>query len=140
MHEKFLNPTQDSGRDFLLREISGSVVMLNLLHFRKVADYSESPHLAPGHPISGEQAYQLYMEATLPFLSASGGEILFMGKGGRYLIGPQDEQWDVIMLIKQKSVDSFMQFASNPEYLQILGHRSAALEDSRLLPLEELSF
>jgi hypothetical protein len=30
-----------------------------------------------------------------------------------------------------------MAFASNPEYLSGIGHRLAALEDSRLLPLVE---
>src|SRR6188768_16064 len=125
MRETFINPTQESGRDFLLRQIPGSVVMLNLLRFRKVADYSENPSLAPLHPISGEEAYQLYMEATLPYLQASGGEIIFMGKGGSYLIGPKDEAWDVAMLIRQQSVDSFMLFASNPDYLNIIGHRNA---------------
>jgi hypothetical protein len=31
-----------------------------------------------------------------------------------------------------------MAFASNQEYLAGLGHRTAALEDSRLLPLVEI--
>jgi hypothetical protein len=30
-----------------------------------------------------------------------------------------------------------MAFASNAEYLAGIGHRTAALEDSRLLPLQE---
>jgi hypothetical protein len=30
-----------------------------------------------------------------------------------------------------------MEFASNTAYLAGMGHRTAALEDSRLLPLEE---
>jgi hypothetical protein len=73
----------------------------------------------------------------LPFLKESGGNIVFLGKGGRYLIGPQDEQWDLVMLIRQKSLSDFMTFASNQEYLAGLGHRTAALVDSRLLPIIE---
>ena len=60
-----------------------------------------------------------------------------MGKGGKYLIGPQDEDWDVILLVKQSSVNTFMEFARNEKYLTGMGHRTAALQDSRLLPLEE---
>jgi len=37
----------------------------------------------------------------------------------------------------QTGVASFFAFASNREYLAGVGHRLAALEDSRLLPLVE---
>ncbi|MEZ5475782.1 MAG: hypothetical protein R3E72_12375 [Steroidobacteraceae bacterium] len=39
------------------------------------------------------------------------------------------------MLVRQSSSQSFLPFASRPEYLYDMGHRAAALEDSRLLPL-----
>ena len=125
MNERYLMPTQESGRDFIMRKISGSVVMLNLLRFREYADYSETPWLAPCEPISGAMAYELYINHTLPYLKKSGGEILFMGKGGNFLIGPADEKWDVALLIRQSNVESFLAF------------ESAALEVSRLLPLVE---
>ena len=111
--------------------------MLNLLRFRDTADYSATPELAPTTPISGEAAYRLYMTHTLPHLKASGGEILFFGQGGPFLIGSSDERWDAAMLVRQSSVESFVAFASNQEYLNGIGHRLAALEDSRLLPLVE---
>ncbi len=137
MKESYLKPTQEAGRDFVMRRIQGKVVMLNLLRFRAIADYTESPELAPESPISGEEAYQLYIKHTLPFLQESGGEILFMGDGGSYLIGPSDERWDAVLLVQQSSVESFLAFESNQAYLKGIGHRTAALEDSRLLPLSE---
>jgi hypothetical protein len=120
---------------FFSRRISGSIVMLNLLRFRAIADYSSAPSLAPALPISGEEAYRLYMEHTLPYLKASGGELLFYGAGGDFLVGPSSERWDVAMLVRQASVSSFLAFASDKNYLSGIGHRTAALEDSRLLPL-----
>ncbi len=140
MTEKYLNPTQEAGRDLILRNISGPVVMLNLLRFREFADYTQTPELAPLNTISGKEAYQLYIKHTVQHLLKSGGEILFVGKGGAFLVGPQDEQWDEVMLIKQNSVDDFIAFASNQEYMKGLGHRTAALEDSRLLPLVESEY
>ena len=137
MKESYLTPSQEAGRNFIMREIKGNVIMLNLLRFRKIADYSNSPELTPNNPISGKDAYQLYIEHTLPFLKSSGGEILFMGKGGDYLIGPTDERWDAVLLIKQNNVESFLNFESNQDYLKGIGHRTAALEDSRLLPIDE---
>ncbi|MEO6845114.1 MAG: hypothetical protein ABI184_08075 [Ginsengibacter sp.] len=61
MIEKYLNPTQASGRDLIMRNISGPVVMLNLLRFRKFADYSETPGISPLLPISGEKAFKLLL-------------------------------------------------------------------------------
>ncbi len=133
----YLSPAQTAGRDFLMRNIEGPVIMLNLLRFQTMADYRESPHLAPPSPISGEEAYHLYIKHTIPFLEKSGGEIVFMGKARHFLIGPPEERWDAVLLIRQKSVDSFMAFASDAAYLKGMGHRTAALEDSRLLPMTE---
>jgi uncharacterized protein (DUF1330 family) len=131
----YLDATQDSGRAFLMRGIRGEVVMLNLLRFRKVADYAASPELAPEQPITGAEAYGRYIAHTMPYLKESGGDLLFLGDGGAFLIGPPEERWDLAMLVKQASVESFMAFASNPAYLAGMGHRIAAVEDSRLLPL-----
>lgn len=133
----YLEPTQEAGRRLFTRNIPGSVVMLNLLRFREVADYSATPHLAPPTPISGAEAYRLYMEHTEPHLKESGGEVIFLASGGHHLIGPPEERWDAAMLVRQASLRAFMAFASNPAYLAGMGHRVAALEDSRLLPLVE---
>jgi hypothetical protein len=134
---RYLEPTQDSGRAFVTRQIAGPVVMLNLLRFRETADYSATPHLAPPRPISGADAFQRYIDHTLPYLRETGGDVVFLGTGGRFLIGPESERWDMMMLVRQRSVASFLSFASHDAYLAGLGHRTAALEDSRLLPLVE---
>jgi hypothetical protein len=138
-HGPYLEPSDEAGRAFFTRALRGPVVMLNLLRFRRIADYSATPELAPSEPISGEQAYARYIAHTLPFLEASGGEVLFLGKGGELLVGPSRERWDAAMLVRQRSADAFLAFATNAEYLAGLGHRQAALEDSRLLPLVEAS-
>jgi uncharacterized protein (DUF1330 family) len=133
----YLEPTQASGRMFFSRPIRGPVLMLNLLRFRVTADYSATPQLAPVSPISGDMAYRLYMEHTLPHLEKSGGKVIFFGRGGHFLIGPGDERWDAAMLVRQESSAAFLAFATNEQYLTGIGHRTAALEDSRLLPLVE---
>lgn len=134
----YLEPTWEAGRAFAARQIQGSVVMLNLLRFRDLADYSAAPALAPPKPISGAEAFQRYIEHTLPYLRESGGDLLFLGNGGAFLIGPPEERWDMAMLVRQQGVESFFAFASHEAYLAGLGHRTAALEDSRLLPLAEV--
>ena len=133
----YLEPTNDNGRLLVERAITGPVVMLNLLRFRESADYSAFPELAPVEPTSGREAYDRYVAHTMPFLTAAGGELLFLGTGGSYLIGPLLERWEVVMLVRHASVQVFMEMAENEEYLAGLGHRVAALEDSRLLPIVE---
>jgi hypothetical protein len=135
MTDRYLEPTQASGAALMARAIPGEVVMLNLLRFREVADYSASPELATSAGISGREAFQKYIDHTLPILRASGGDLDFLGEGGKYLIGPQEERWDLVMLVRQKSLAEFMAFATNEVFLTSLGHRTAALEESRLLPL-----
>lgn len=137
MNSSYLDVTDDAGRTFMMRGIQGPVTMLNLLRFRPVADYAASPELDPGRPISGREAFDRYSEHTQPFLTASGGEVLFFGDGGPWLIGPPDEAWDAAMLVRQPSVDAFIAFNRDAGYLAGIGHRTAALLDSRLLPLIE---
>jgi uncharacterized protein (DUF1330 family) len=139
MQTVYLEPTRQAGAALFSRQIQGEVVMLNLLRFKTIADYSQHPQLAPADPISGREAYLRYIQHAQPFLQRSGGEILYTGSGGSFFIGPTTEWWDMVMLIKQKSLNDFLQFATNADYLAGLGHRSAALQDSRLLPLETIS-
>lgn len=139
MTERYLDPTHEAAVALFQRNIDGPVVMLNLLRFRDVADYSATPELAPDRPVTGAEAYDAYIAHTLPFLEDSGGEMMFLGEGGSFLIGPADERWDCAMLVRQASLDAFLRFAENDAYLKGIGHRTAAIEDSRLLPLEARS-
>ena len=128
MNERYIDPTQESAAAFFMRNISGPVVMLNLMRLREVADYAATPELAPEEPISGREAFRKYMEHTAPFLEASGGEVIFLGDGGQFLIGPQAERWDLVMLVRQRSAADFMAFAQNEAYLAGLGRMPLMLE------------
>ncbi len=133
----YLDPTGDSARALMSRGISGPLLMLSLLRFRPWADYTDYPQSAPTLPISGRDAYDVYVEHTLPFLTATGGSVSLLADGGQYFVGPSDERWDVAMVIRQASIEDFFAFASNPAYLAGVCHRTAAVEDSRMLPLVE---
>ena len=138
MSEKYLSPTFEAGKHLFMKNIQGPVINLNLIKLKKEADYSAHPDLKPDEKISGWDAYFTYIRETEPFLKEIGGEILFIGKGDMFLIGPENEYWDLCMLIRQKSVNDFFSFEQNEAYMKIIGHRMAAIKDSRLLPLEEI--
>jgi len=109
--------------------------MLNLLRFRETADYSEASDLEPEDPISGEEAYAIYSAYTLAHLESVGGAVVFMGEAGSLLIGPQEARWDRVLLVQYPNLAAFVAMTQNPEYREGAGHRTAALEDSRLLPI-----
>ena len=135
----YLDPTDANAVALFQRGITGEIVMLNLLRLREEADYSQLPELAPTKPISGREAYDAYIQHTLPFLQATGGDLLYLGKGGDYFIGPEHQGWDLAMLVRQNSLDDFIAFASDEAYQKGIGHRTAAVYDSRILPLETLN-
>ena len=135
----YLEVTQEAGRAFVMRQLQGNVIMLNLLRFRQIADYSATPELSPAAPISGAEAFQKYIDHTLPYLRETGGDLIFLGTGGPFLIGPESERWDMVMLVRQTSAESFLAFAAHEAYLGGIGHRTAALEDSRLLPMTQIA-
>jgi hypothetical protein len=136
MNKYYLEPSQEASAKLYSKQLKGEIYMLNLLRFKETANYTEFPLLAPLEPISGKQAFDSYIKHTIPFLKDSGGNIVFMGICSDFFIGPSDEEWDFVMLIKQQSLQSFLAFASNPAYIKILAHREAAIVDSRLLPVE----
>lgn len=133
----YLAPTDAAARALIARGMSTPVVMLNLLRFRDLADYSHAPDMAPASPIGGFEAYDRYARGILPLLKATGGDVLFEGTGGDWFIGPEGEGWDKVLLVRQASVASFLAFARDPEAIRLGAHRTAALADSRLLPLTQ---
>ena len=134
----YMDATDANAVALFQRGISGEIVMLNLLRLRGTADYSNHPQLAPDSPITGAEAYERYIKHTLPYLNETGGDLLYLGKGGQYFIGPENEGWDLAMLVRQNSLEDFIAFATHEEYLKGVGHRDAAVYDSRILPLETL--
>tara|TARA_R110002049_G_scaffold33375_4_gene109762 strand:- start:20871 stop:21299 length:429 start_codon:yes stop_codon:yes gene_type:complete len=137
--QKYINVNPESGKRFYQDfHAKGKIVMLNLLKFREKADYTNFSEIKPKDEIKGEEAYQVYLKKTLPELKKAGSRIIYYGKSNNFLIGPESENWDAVLVVEHESVLKFMEFAQNKDYLKNAGHRTAALEDSRLLPSTEI--
>jgi len=137
MSKPHINVLEEVGQKFFSQQHSTAIVMLNMLRFKTTADYSSFPLLAPANEITGLQAYKRYMKCVSPLLLKIGSELLFSGNSAQYLIGPPEEKWDAVLLVKYQNKKQFLALVTDKEYLAISGHRTAALEDSRLLPLVE---
>lgn len=106
------------------------VVMLNLLRFRDQAAYSD-----PSEACSGREAYKRYSQTSVRTIAAVGGSILFGGRAHESLIAPPGETWHQIFLVRYPSAAAFRTMMSMPEYQACVRHRTAALADSRLVPI-----
>ena len=120
-----------------LEELTGStsddpIVMLNLLRFKDEADGIDAG-------ISGAEAYGRYAAAAAPFLERAGGRLLIATAAQQTFIGPTEREWDLALMVEYPSRKTFLQMATDPDYLEIHQHRDAALEDSRLIVCEQVS-
>ena len=108
------------------------IVMLNMLRFRETAAYPD------GRPaISGRAAYAKYSAEASKQVAQVGGSLVWIGEALGSVIGPPDEQWDQIFLIRYPSFEMFIRMINSAAYQDIVVHRTAALKDSRLIATRE---
>jgi len=114
------------------------IVMLNLLRYKEHADYGDRTDVAP---CSGREAYfQRYAQIIAPLMAADGARLFWAGKVLAYVIAPADELWDDVALVEYPSVAAFRRLIGNPTYQsEAAFHRTAALEDSRLIALVKMA-
>ncbi|MFP5466790.1 MAG: DUF1330 domain-containing protein [Gammaproteobacteria bacterium] len=108
------------------------VVMLNLLRFHDQAAYADTDQ---AEPCSGREAYKRYSQTSLQTIAAVGGRVIFGGKAYEALIGPQGERWHQAFLVQYPSPAAFRAMMAMPQYQACVHHRTAALADSRLVPI-----
>lgn len=128
---RVIDPTPESFRA-LSRDVPADVpvVMLNLLRYRDAAAYpTDSAH----EPCTGREAYARYTAHALAAVAAAGGEVVFHGSALAHPIAPPDERWDDILLVAYPSVGAFLKMVMAPAYQAQSIHRTAALEDARLV-------
>jgi len=127
----YIDPTGEQLQRFMEKGPDGPIVMLNLLKFRDKAAYADDA----GEPTrSGAEAYGVYSETALQKVRGVGGSLFFGSPAHAAVIGP-DGEWDMVALVQYPSRQAFLTMVSDPEYQACTHHRSAALADSRLIPM-----
>lgn len=111
------------------------VVMLNLLKFKPQAEYQPEDN---AEPCSGAEAFGRYGAGVNPLMEARGAAPIWQGRPSGMLIGPQDKDWHLAILVRYPSAQAFIDMVSSDEYRAISCHRTAALADSRLIAHQEL--
>jgi len=126
---KTINPDQAKLPEILAKIPKGKpIIMINLLKFRDKAQYPDG-----SISCSGREAYQAYARIASKTVAEIGGEMFWRGPVHGCLIAPEGETWDEALLIKYPSIEAFKKMVAMQEYQQGAVHRTAALEDSRLI-------
>lgn len=108
------------------------VAMLNLLRFRDVALYDNED--LP--PCGGREAfYKRYAAVATEMLAARGGKLIWVGHAAGHTVCPPDERWDDILIAEYPDTATVAAMFSDPAYQAVVKHRTAALMDSRLIPM-----
>lgn len=123
-----INPTAEQLRALVGSSDTTPIVMLNLLRFKDRADGIDADGA-----LTGREAYQRYAEAVGPHLARAGGSVIFMADDSETVIGPRDERWDMVLLVRYPSRQAFLAMIADADYQAAHEHRAAALADSRLV-------
>ncbi len=111
--------------------------MLNLLRYREQADYGDR---ADEPPCSGREAYHGRYIPAFGAVAPEGIQLFWYGGVLARLVGPTDERWDEVALVRYPSFAHFRRVVENPRYLaEAAPHRRAALADLRLIAIAEAS-
>jgi uncharacterized protein (DUF1330 family) len=119
-------PAAEQIQALLASTEEGPVVMVNLLKFKPRAD-------APCEGMSGEEAYRLYGDAMVPFVTSRGGRLIWSGKVASQVIGRGGEEFHSIAIVEYPSRQAFVEIATDPYVAEIGRHRAAGLEMQWLL-------
>lgn len=104
------------------------IVMLNLLRFRDKARYKDGEA-----DYDGREAYRRYSLVAMNKVQGVGGELVWAGDTLAGVIGPEDEHWDEVLLVRYPSIQAFAAMLADPEYKEATKHRTAALSEARLI-------
>lgn len=128
----FVDPTSEQLEAFRSLPTDTPIFMLNQVRFRERADYADDTH------VSGAAAYGQYATETAPLLNGVGGEVIWRGLPETTLIGPNEENWDLVFIVRYPNAHAFLKMITSDDYRQAVTHRKAAVEDSRIIRLTEV--
>ena len=128
----YVDPEREQFDAFKALPRDEPVAMLNLVRFREQAAYAD------GREATGAEAYAAYGRESAPVFRRVGGEILWRGRPDVMLIGPADKQWDLVFIARYPTAAAFLEMVTDPDYLEAVKHRQAAVLDSRLIRTAEL--
>jgi uncharacterized protein (DUF1330 family) len=118
-----VHPSEAQAQAFFNAPEDGPFVMINLLKFRKNAEY---PDGSDAH-LTGREAFLRYGMAVRAHIERVGGKSGYAGPVTGLMLGEVEELWDMVALAEYPSLAAMRSMVEHPEYLEIAKHRSAGL-------------
>ncbi|OYU69613.1 MAG: DUF1330 domain-containing protein [Alphaproteobacteria bacterium PA2] len=133
-----IDPDREAWAQFRSLASDQPIHMLNLVKVKPLATYPED-HPDHGKGLTGLEAYRAYGRTTAHILKRVGGRQVWSGKPQVMVTGPQSEAWDIAFIAEYPSPAAFIEMVRDPEYRELVKHRTAGVEDSRLLRLDPVA-
>jgi len=131
----YIDPDRDAWAVFKDLPRDQPIQMLNLIRLKPQATYPEG-HADHGKPLSGLDAYRAYGRTTAHIFARVGGRQVWAGRPQVMVTGPGAEAWDIAFIAEYPSSQAFIDMVRDPEYRELVQHRTAGVADSRLLRLD----
>ncbi len=128
----YIDPDREGWAVFKSLPRDQPINMLNLIRLRERAAYPVG-HADHGASISGREAYRAYGRTTAHIFKRVGGRQIWVGAPQVMVTGPQDERWDIAFIAEYPSTQAFIDMVRDPEYQELVKHRTAGVVESRLI-------
>ena len=143
-----ITPTREQFTEFAHGRPDGEVVMINLLHFARSDDTTETKAKAEtktktepeaADDSQGKGAYREYSDQVVKMVEARGGKVIWTGRPESVLIGDSDaDDWDLVALVSYPSRSAFIDMVTSPKYEEAHTHRERGLDRTVLLACEPM--
>jgi uncharacterized protein (DUF1330 family) len=121
--ENKVTPTTEQIKGFFESGADGAIYMLNLLKFKKKAEYADGRKTE----LTGAEAFALYGAEVSKILLNLGGGGMFNAKVERLMLGEVEELWDTVAIAMYPSRQAMIDMMQSKEYQAIHHHRDAGL-------------
>ena len=130
----YIDPDREAWEVFKSLPRDQPIQMLNLIRLKPKAEYP-ADHPDHGKDLSGLDAYRAYGRTTAHIFQRVGGRQVWVGKPQVMVTGPGSEAWDIAFIAEYPTSEAFIAMVRDPEYRELVRHRTAGVADSRLLRL-----
>lgn len=121
-----IDPTPEQARALAESDDESPIVMVNLIRLKEQATGIDEG-------MTGAEAYGIYGQNIAPYLAEVGGELLMATHSVESVIGPEQPEWDMVLLVAYPSRQAFLDMVSNPGYQREHEHREAGVAEARLI-------
>ena len=133
-----INPSRSQFDAFKALPRDQTIHMLNLIRVRPLADYPAG-HPDHGKGLTGLDAYRAYGRTSAAIFARVGGLQVWAGRPEALLTGPEDERWDLAFIAEYPNAGAFLAMLTDPEYREHVKHRTAGVEESRLIRMAPIT-